>query len=457
MTRVFYRDMREKPPVAVRGEGIRIVDDAGNRYVDASGGAAVSVLGHSDPGVRRAIRDQVDSLAYAHTAFFTTRAQEDLADLLVERAPPGLDRVYFVGGGSEAMDTALKLARQYFVDTGESRRTRFIARRQSYHGNTLGALAVGGHAARRAPFEPLLVGVTHISPCYPYRGRNAGESEEAYGLRVADELESAILALGPETVIGFVAETVAGSTIGAVPAAPGYFARIREICDRHGVLLVLDEVMSGMGRTGTLFACEREGVTPDLVVVAKGLGAGYQPIAAVLASDAIYRGIGTGAGGGYFRHGHTYMGHATACAAALAVQRAIVERDLLANVRRQGKVLDEALRAAFGDHPHVGDIRGRGLFRALELVADRAGREPFDPALRLHARIKDAAFARGLICYPAGGTADGRRGDHVLLAPPFIVGEGDVREIVERLEMAFRDVFEGMDARPAARAAGASR
>ncbi len=455
MTRVFHRDIRATPPVAARGEGIRIVDEAGNRYIDASGGAAVSVLGHSDPEVRRAIRDQVESLAYAHTAFFTTRAQEDLADLLVAASPPGLDRVYFVSGGSEAMDTALKLARQYCLDVGEPRRVRFVARRQSYHGNTLGALAVGGNAARRAPFEPLLMDAAHISPCYAYRGRRDGETDAAYGLRVADELESALLELGPETVIGFVAETVVGSTIGAATAAPGYFARIRDICDRYGVLLILDEVMSGMGRTGTLFACEQEGVVPDLAVVAKGLGAGYQPIGAVLASDAIYRGIR--AGGGHFPHGHTYMGHATACAAALAVQRAVAERDLLANVRRRGEALDAALRGAFGDHPHVGEIRGRGLFRALELVADRTAKEPFDPALRLHAQIKGAAFARGLICYPSGGTADGRRGDHVLLAPPFVVGADDVEEIVDRLGLALSDVFGGMDARPAVRAAGAPR
>ena len=455
MTRVFYRDIRVRPPVAVRGEGIHIIDDAGNRYIDASGGAAVSVMGHSDSSVRQAILDQVESLAYVHTAFFTTRAQEDLADLLSEVSPSGLERVYFVSGGSEAMDTALKLARQYCVDIGEPRRTRFIARRQSYHGNTLGALAVGGNAMRRAPYEPLLLDAAHISPCYAYRGRNEGETEEAYGLRVADELESAILELGADTVIGFLAETVVGSTIGAATAVPGYFTRIREICDRHGVLLILDEVMSGMGRTGTLFACEQEGITPDLVVVAKGLGAGYQPIGAVLASDVIYRGIG--AGTGYFQHGHTYMGHATACAAALAVQRAVIERDLLTNVRRQGEVLDQALREAFGSHPHVGEIRGRGLFRALELVADRTTKEPFDPALRLNAQIKNAAFARGLICYPSGGTADGQRGDHVLLAPPFIVDEDDVREIVSRLEVAFSDVFEGMDAQPVARAAGASR
>ena len=305
MTHVFYRDIRVNPPVAVRGEGVHIIDEAGKRYIDASGGAAVSILGHSDPDVRRAIVEQVESLAYAHTAFFTTRAQEGLADWLVETAPPGLDHVYFVSGGSEGMDTALKLARQYFVDIGEPQRRHFIARRQSYHGNTLGALAIGGNASRRAPYEPILIEATHISPCYAYRGRRDDESEEDYGLRVANELESAILELGPDSVIGFVAETVVGSTIGAATAVPGYFKRVREICDQYGVLLVLDEVMSGMGRTGTLFASEQEGISPDLVIIAKGLGAGYQPIGAVLASSRLYQGISGGMG--YFQHGpHLY-------------------------------------------------------------------------------------------------------------------------------------------------------
>lgn len=454
MTHVFYRDIRMNPPVAVRGEGIHIIDEAGKQYIDASGGAAVSILGHSDPDVRRAIAEQVQSLAYAHTAFFTTRPQEDLADWLVETAPEGLDRVYFVSGGSEAMDTALKLARQYFLEIGEPQRRHFIARRQSYHGNTLGALAIGGNALRRAPYEPLLIEATHISPCYAYRGRRDGESEEDYGLRVANELEAAILELGPDSVIGFVAETVVGSTIGAATAVPGYFKTVREICDRYSVLLILDEVMSGMGRTGSLFACEQEGVTPDLVVIAKGLGAGYQPVGAVLTSDAVYRGIR--AGTGYFQHGHTYMGHATACAAALAVQKAIKERDLLANVKRQGEILDRALHDNFGNHPHVGEIRGRGLFRAMELVADRSSKETFDPAVGLNAQIKSAAFQRGLICYPSGGTADGHRGDHVLLAPPFIVDEDDVHEIVGRLDEAFADVFADRNAEPIAKVAGAS-
>ena len=360
MTHVFYRDIRAKPPVAVRGEGIHIIDAAGNRYIDASGGAAVSVMGHSDADVRRAIVDQVQSLAYVHTGFFTTRAQEELADLLVDLSPDGLEHVYFVSGGSEAMDTALKLARQYFVDIGEPQRRHFVARRQSYHGNPLGALAIGGNALRRAPYEPLLVKATHISPCYAYRGRNNDESEEDYGLRVANELESAILELGPDSVIGFVAETVVGASIGAATAVPGYFKRVREICDRYGVLLILDEVMSGMGRTGTLFACEQEGITPDLVIVAKGLGAGYQPIGAVLASESVYRGISEGSG--YFQHGHTYMGHATACAAALAVQRAIIDRDVLANVRARARAWIRRCTTALATIPTSGKFAAAACF-----------------------------------------------------------------------------------------------
>jgi adenosylmethionine-8-amino-7-oxononanoate aminotransferase len=323
------------------------------------------------------------------------------------------------------------MARQYHLETGQPDRHRVIARRQSYHGNTLGALAVGGNVPRRAPYEPLLMNVRHIAPCYAYRDRRDDESEQDYGLRVADELESAIRDLGPQSVAAFVAETVVGATLGVAPPVPGYFKRIREICDRYGVLLILDEVMSGMGRTGTLHACEQDGVAPDLLCVAKGLGAGYQPIGAVLVSKQVYAAFSGGSG--LFQHGHTYMGHPTACAAALAVQEAIHGRDLLANVRRQGESLSTGLVERLGNHRHVGDIRGRGLFRGLELVADRATKEPFDPKLRLHARIKAEAMARGLICYPAGGTVDGERGDHVLLAPPFIIRDAEVAELVDRL------------------------
>ncbi|MFQ5785154.1 MAG: aspartate aminotransferase family protein [Alphaproteobacteria bacterium] len=431
MNHVFHRRPDETLPVAVQGDGIYIVDVEGRRYLDASGGAAVSCLGHSHPAVIAAIKQQIDRIAFVHSAFFTSRAQEELADVLIADAPAGLERIYFVSGGSEAVEAALKLARQYFLEIGQPERRHFIARRQSYHGNTLGALAVGGNEWRRRKFEPLLVETHHIAPCYAYRDRRDDETEEDYGRRVADELEAKIRELGPETVIGFVAEPVVGATAGAVAAVPGYFRRVREICDRYGVLLILDEVMCGMGRTGTLFACEQDGVSPDLLATAKGLGAGYQPIGALFVSGGICDAIREGSG--FFQHGHTYMGHATACAAALAVQRVIREDGLLDNVRRQGAALMRGLEARFGNHAHVGDIRGRGLLVGVELVADRTSKAPFDPSLGLHRRIKKSAMARGLICYPTGGTIDGANGDHVLLAPPFIVDSEDIALIVERL------------------------
>jgi adenosylmethionine-8-amino-7-oxononanoate aminotransferase len=434
MSHVFYRQPKSEYPVAVRGAGIEIVDRDGNRYLDASGGAAVSCLGHDHPRVIEAIQAQVAKLAYAHTSFFTTEPAEALADHLIERAPEGIERVYYVSGGSEAVEAALKMARQYFVETGQPERRRFIARRQSYHGNTLGALSVGGNAWRRRQFAPLLIDVAHVSPCYAYRDRADGESDEAYGLRLAEELDRTVRELGPDTVIGFVAEPVVGATMGAVPPVQGYFRAVREVCDRYGMLLILDEVMCGMGRTGTLFACEQDGVRPDLVTVAKGLGAGYQPIGATLVAGAIYDAIV--AGSGFFQHGHTYMAHPTACAAALAVQEAIVEEQLLGRVRQQGARLRELLCERLGGHPHVGDIRGRGLLMGLELVADRATRRPFAPERRLHAHVKAAAMARGLMCYPNAGTIDGTRGDHVLLAPPYIVSDAELELIVERLAAA---------------------
>jgi adenosylmethionine-8-amino-7-oxononanoate aminotransferase len=434
MSHVFYRQPKHDYPIAVRGEEIEIVDRDGKRYLDASGGAAVSCLGHNHPRVIEAIQAQVAKLAYAHTSFFTSEPAEALADHLVERAPEGIDRVYYVSGGSEAVEAALKMARQYFVEIGQPQRTHFIARRQSYHGNTLGALSVGGNAARRRQFQPLLIEVAHVSPCYAYRDQVPNEPDEAYVARLADELDHTIQELGPESVIAFVAEPVVGATMGAVPPVPGYFRAVREICNRYGMLLILDEVMCGMGRTGTLFACEQEDVRPDLVTIAKGLGAGYQPIGATLVSRAIYDAIV--AGSGFFQHGHTYMAHPTACAAGLAVQQAIVDEQLLARVRQQGARLQERLVERLGAHPHVGDIRGRGLFLGLELLTDRASKRPFAPERRLHARVKSEALARGLMCYPGGGTIDGTRGDHVLLAPPFIVTDTDLEAIVDRLAAA---------------------
>jgi adenosylmethionine-8-amino-7-oxononanoate aminotransferase len=431
---IFGRATKGPLARAVAGDGCYIIDADGKRYLDGSGGAAVSCLGHSDADVRAALHDQLDKIAFAHTGFFTTDVAEELADLLIADAPAGLDRVYLVSGGSEAVEASLKLARQYFMEIGQPQRHRVIARRQSYHGNTLGALAAGGNAWRRAQFAPLLAETSHIAPCYEYRDRQDGETPQAYGQRVADELEAEIQRLGPDTVMAFVAEPVVGATMGAVPALPGYLKRIREICDRHGVLLILDEVMCGMGRTGHLYACTQDGVTPDMITVAKGLGAGYQPIGALICTGQIYDAIA--AGSGFFQHGHTYMGHAMAAAGAGAVLRAIRDRDLLPRVQQAGETLDAALRARFGQHPHIGDIRGRGLFRGLELVADRETKDVFDPSRKLHARIKAAAMDAGLICYPMGGTIDGQRGDHILLAPPFIISDDQIGELTDKLGQA---------------------
>ena len=434
MTHVLHRHLRTTPPIAVGGHGVYLTDVSGREYLDASGGAAVSCLGHGHPAVLAAMHAQIDRLAYAHTSFFTSEPAEALADQLIRTAPAGMSHVYFVSGGSEAVEATLKMARQYFVETGEPERSVFVGRRQSYHGNTLGALAVGGNAWRRRQFAPLLIDARHVAPCYPYRDQRADETAEAYGARLAAERDATIIAIGGQRVIAFVAETVGGATSGALTPVPGYFKAIREVCDRHGVLLILDEVMCGMGRTGTLHACEQESVVPDLMTIAKGLGGGFQPIGAVLAQRKIVDAMAEGTG--FFQHGHTYLGHPVACAAALAVQQ-VIERDgLLANVRARGTSLATRLAREFADHPHVGDIRGRGLFYGIELVRDRATKEPFDPAGQLHARVKREGMARGLMTYPMGGTVDGRSGDHILLAPPFIVEEVHLGMIVDRLHDA---------------------
>ena len=439
MPHIFHRSTGAEPPTAVRGEGMYLYDASGKRYLDGSGGAAVSCLGHGDADISRAIRDQVDRLDFAHTGFFTSEAAEALADKLIAHAPGDLGRACFVSGGSEAVEASLKLARQYFLEIGQPERHRIITRRQSYHGNTLGGLAAGGSPWRRQPFAPMLIETSHISPCYEYRGREDWESPFEYGQRVADELEEEAIRLGPETVMAFIAEPVVGATLGAVPAVEGYFRRIREICDRYGILLVLDEVMCGMGRTGTLFACEQDGVAPDIVAIAKGLGAGYQPIGAMLCSNAIFEAIQFGSGS--LQHGHTYMGHPVACAAAAAVVTKLTDGGLALRSMVMGKVLRSALEGAFAQHPHVGEIRGRGLLLGLEVVADRETKAPFEPERAVHKRIKSAALSAGLACYPGGGTVDGISGDHVLLAPPYILDFDHIDEIVEKLGTAFEEAL----------------
>ncbi|RFP16668.1 aspartate aminotransferase family protein [Duganella sp. BJB488] len=431
MSHIIHRNLRRTPPLAVSASGLTVRDSQGRSYLDASGGAAVSSLGHAHPDVLAAMHAQIDRNAYAHTAFFTCDAAEELATRLANDAPGDLDHVYLVSGGSEAMETALKLARQYWLEAGQPDRSVFIGLRQSYHGNTLGALAIGGNEWRRRPFEPLLMEVPRVSPCNEYRGRADGQSTEDYTAALLAELETTILEQGPQHIIGFVAETVVGATGGAVPPTPGYFKGVRKLCDQYGILLILDEVMCGMGRTGTLYAFEQDGVVPDLVVLGKGLGAGYQPIGAVLAREHIVRQLRDGSGA--FLHGHTYMGHPVAAAAALAVQKVIQRDCLLGAVTVRGAAFRRMLRDAFGGHPHVGDIRGRGMLLALELVRDRDSKQPFDPACQLHAAVKEQAMSRGLMVYPMGGTIDGRNGDHILLAPPFIATEAELAEITSRL------------------------
>jgi adenosylmethionine-8-amino-7-oxononanoate aminotransferase len=431
MTHLIHRDLRHTPPTAVCAFGMQVRDSEGNTYLDASGGAAVSSLGHSHPDVLAAMQTQLKVAAYAHTSFFTTEVAEELGERLAQDAPGDLNFAYLVSGGSEAIEAALKMARQYFVENGEVERRVFIARRQSYHGNTLGALALGGNEYRRRHFEPMLMDVARVSPCFEYRERRSGQDVHEYTASLLSELELKIIDLGPRNVIGFCAETVVGATSGAVPPTPGYFKGVRELCDKYGILFIADEVMCGMGRTGTLYAIEQEGVVPDLVALGKGLGAGYQPIGAVMARDHIVQRLRQGSG--VFQHGHTYVGHPVAAAAALAVQKVIRRDCLLGAVTVRGASFRRMLREAFGKHPHVGDIRGRGMLLALELVQDRETRRPFDPDLRLHAAVKEQAMACGLMVYPMGGTIDGQRGDHILLAPPFIATEADLQQIVQRL------------------------
>lgn len=444
MNKVMQRTKNPDLPTILSGESVYLIDNKGNKYLDACGGAAVSCLGHSNQRVKQAIIDQVTAIPYAHTSFFTNTAQEQLAEHLIEHSKGDFSQVYFVSGGSEAIETALKLARQFFFEKGQTKKQYFIARKQSYHGNTLGALSIGGNLWRRKPFDAILKEGHHISACYEYRDKLPEETSFDYGQRVANELESKILELGPENVAAFVAETVVGATSGALTAPQGYFKRIREICDQYDVLLILDEVMCGMGRTGSLHACEQEGVQGDLQTIAKGIAAGYQALGAVLISDEIVNTIDQGSG--FFQHGHTYIGHPTACAAGLATQLEIQEKELLKNVREKGDTLKKHLAETFKQNAiiddHIGDIRGKGLFIGIELVADKESKKTFDPTLNLHAKIKKQAMSNQLMVYPMGGTIDGVHGDHILLAPPFIIDDNNVDQIAQRLCASIHSALE---------------
>jgi adenosylmethionine-8-amino-7-oxononanoate aminotransferase len=435
MSKLLHRTIATDPEIAVSGKGLLLRLANGVEIIDASGGAAVACLGHGNERVAAAIGRQAAKLGYVHTGFFSSEPAEALAELLLDSRPGGLTRAFFVSDGSVAMESALKIARQYHVERGEPQRVHYVSRQQSYHGNLFGTLAASGNTARRSIYEDVLPhNFSRVSPCFPFRYQNSNESDADYVTRLARELEEEFQRIGPDRVIAFIAEPVVGATAGCVTAVPGYFPAIRAVCDRHGVLLILDEIMAGMGRTGTLHAWEQEGVTPDIQAIAKGLGGGYQPIGGILVSGRVIDTLA--AGSGAFVHGHTYQAHPVACTAALEVQRIIREDGLHARVRDMGALLEAGLRDRFAGHPHVGDIRGRGLFWATEFVGCRADNAPFDPALRFNERVKAAAMRSGLGIYPTGGTIDGVAGDHAIIAPPYIVTEAEIAQIIDRFAIA---------------------
>ncbi|PLB33759.1 aminotransferase, class III [Aspergillus candidus] len=443
-TAVLHRDTRFIPRKAIGGKGSYLHLEDGTKFLDSTGGAAVSCLGHGHEEVCKAVADQVHKVAYCHTAFFGTEVTEELAQFLVDSTNGKMSKVFVVSSGSEAVEAALKLARQYFLEleTPQPQRTRFIARLPSYHGTTLGALSAGGHVQRRQPFEPILTqNTSHVSPCNAYRGKKENESDADYVARLATELDEEFQRVGPETVCAFIAEPVVGAALGAVPAVPGYFQAMKAVCERHGALFIMDEVMSGMGRCGTLHAWEQEGVVPDLQTIGKGLGGGYAPVSALLIGEKIVQAIDRGTGA--FRHGQTYQGHPISCAAALAVQKIIKRDNLLENVRAMGAYLEERLRDTLGGHPFVGDIRGKGLFWGIEFVKDKSTKEAFPTSASLAFHIQETGLEKeySLSLYAASGTVDGIRGDHVLLAPPYNVTNEEIDIIVAKTAQVIDRVF----------------
>lgn len=436
-TAVLYREPSLRYPVAVKARGMYITDAAGRSWLDMSGGAAVSCLGHGHRRVIDAIHAQLDTLPFAHTAFFTNEPQERLAEALASRFPEPGARAYFVSGGSEANEAALKIAWQYHAARGKRGKKIVISREHSYHGNTFGALSASGNSARRHASAAPLVDWPRIVPCYEYREREAGEPVDDFGRRAAAELERAILRSGAENVAAFICEPVVGSSLGVVPAVPGYLRHIRAICDRHDVLLIFDEIMAGCGRTGRYYAHEHDGVVPDIVTLAKGIGGGYLPLGAVV----IRAGVAEEMQRTGFAHGHTYIGHAAACAAGLAVLETIEQERLLERTAEMGERLHRAMHDAWRGHPRVGDIRGRGLFAGIELVADRDSRAGFQGRPKMAAELRAAAMARGLVCYPGTIEVDGATVPHVMLAPPMIVEDRHIEECIRILDDVFAAVL----------------
>ncbi|MAI91830.1 MAG: aspartate aminotransferase family protein [Hyphomonadaceae bacterium TMED5] len=441
-SKLFHRKLGVELPAVASASGIYIRLKGGGEIIDASCGSAVSCIGHSHPRVVAALREQIGRLDFAYSGTYSVEPAEELADLLVESGKGAFSRVIYVGSGSEAMEASIKLARQYHVERGEPQRTHVIARRQSYHGATFGALSSGGHMMRRRIYEDMLpVSFSHVSPCYAYRGQGEDETVDAYTDRLAKELEDEITRVGEDKAIAFCAEPVVGAALGCVPAEAGYFKKIRSVCDRYGVLLILDEVMCGMGRSGTLHAWEQEGIRPDIQATAKGLAAGYVPLGAVLVSPKVVNAVLEGSG--ILNHGQTFQAHPLACRAGLEVQRVMQEDKLVEQGKGLGELLESRLKDVFGEHPHVGDIRGRGLFWALEFVKNRHTKECFPLEEGIADRVGKAAFEHGMAIYPGVGTSDGETGDHVIIAPPFTASDSEIEMIVERLKLAVTDILGG--------------
>lgn len=437
MSKVIYKNLNSSPILAVGGSGVWLEDATGKRYLDTCGGVAVSSLGHGHPRIAAAFEREAKKLAWAHAGSFTTAAAEELAERLVA-ASGGLARAQFLSGGSEVMELAMKIAYQYQCERGLPDKSVFISRQQSYHGSTLGTLSISGNPQRQSVFGRLFAPAEFVSPCYAYRDQRPDESQEQYATRLADELDAKIRSLGSENVAAFFAETVVGSTNGAVPAVPGYFRKIKAVCERHDVLLILDEVMAGMGRTGQLFAYTDDGIVPDMVAVGKGLAAGYMPISALLISDRVHSVMARGSG--VLGNGQTHVNHPLACAIALEVQQVIIEEDLLTQVRQRGEQLRVWLRESLADLDIVGDVRGRGLFVGVEFVESRSTKAPFRGGGAYAAALKQEALQRGLLIYPGSGTVQGTQGNHVLFAPPFITSEGELGQMVERFNAVVRAV-----------------
>lgn len=420
----------EALPRIVRGEGSYLLDAAGRRYLDGSGGPAAFCIGHANPEVNAAISAQLSRVACAYRYLFTTDVLEELTQLILSQFGPGFGQAVFCGSGSEAVESALKIALQYWSARGEPQRRHFIARERSYHGNTLGALSVSGFAERRQPFEGSLLDVSFVSAANAYRPL-AGADPAALVPALAAELEQAILKIGPQRVAGFLFEPVVGAAGGVVPAPEGYAAAVRAVCDRYGVVLIADEVMCGSGRCGTWRALDHDAVQADITAVAKGLAGGYIPLGATVFSTAI--GAAIEAGHGAVLTGHTYSGHSAACAAGLAVQKIIARERLLERVAARGAQLLSTLRSALGRFEEVGDVRGRGYFVGIELVRDRASRQPFPAQWGLSHAIGRRAFENGLICYPCAGNVGDGTGDTIILAPPFNATDSELAELVDKL------------------------